>query len=179
MRRMRSLFGLLAVVLASFLCAAPTIAQNVSPAGTDNDTPSIQVMVLGTYHFAGSEADAVDSQVGDITSAERQAQVQRVVNALVDFRPTKVAVEEARSNAAQLDSLFHAYQAGRHPLAPSEDQQLGFRVAARLNHDRVYAIDWRNAWPSSRSWNTPRSINRPSLSTSKRGASGLQPAWTA
>jgi hypothetical protein len=141
------LFALVATSLAALPCAASAAAQNGSSAPLESDAPSIQVMVLGTYHFAGSEADAVDSQVGDVTSAKRQAQVRQVVDALVDFQPTKVAVEEARSNAAQLDSLFEAYRAGRHALAPGEDQQLGFRVAAQLDHDRVYAIDWRNAWP--------------------------------
>lgn len=127
--------------------AAPTAAQGTGSARAHNDTASIQVMVLGTYHFAGSDADAVDSQVGDITSAKQQAEVQRVVDALVDFQPNKIAVEEARSDAARLDSLFDAYRAGRHDLAPGEDQQLGFRLAARLDHERVYPIDWRNAWP--------------------------------
>jgi len=145
-RRNHILLALLAVGLAHLLCAAPTAAQH-TPARTDSASPSIQVLVLGTYHFAGSNADAVDSQVGDITSAVRQAQVQRVVDALVAFQPTKVAVEEARSSTAQFDSLFNAYRAGRHDLAPSEDQQPGFRVATRLDHDRVHAIDWRNAWP--------------------------------
>jgi hypothetical protein len=45
-------------------------------------------MVLGTYHFAVSEADAVDSQIGDVTTPERQAQVRRVVDSLIGFEPT-------------------------------------------------------------------------------------------
>lgn len=146
-RLSRLSLALVVMSLAVLGPTAPVTAQNVSSTPPESKAAPIEVMVLGTYHFAGSESDAVDSQVGDITSAERQAQVRQVVNALVDFQPTKVAVEEARSNAARLDSLFNAYRAGHHNLAPGEDQQLGFRVAARLDHNRVYAIDWRNAWP--------------------------------
>ena len=108
----------------------------------------MEVMVLGTYHFAGSEADAVDSQIGDITTPERQEQVRRVVDSLVDFRPTKVAVERLRTNAAQVDSLYEAYRDGNYALEPNEDQQLGYRVADRLDlgqHATVgEALRWFN-----------------------------------
>lgn len=133
--------------LAGLLPVAPATAQNQSMSQPETDEARVEVMVVGTYHFAGSEADAVDSQIGDITTSERQAQVRRVVDSLVAFQPTKVAVERLRANASRLDSLYEAYQDGNHALEPSEDQQLGFRVADRLNLGRVLAIDWRNDWP--------------------------------
>ncbi len=133
--------------LAGLLPAAPATAQNQSMSQPGPGEAPVEVMVLGTYHFAGSEADAVDSQIGDITTPERQEQVRRVVDSLVDFRPTKVAVERLRTNAAQIDSLYEAYRDGNYALEPNEDQQLGYRVADRLNLGRVHAIDWRNAWP--------------------------------
>jgi hypothetical protein len=126
---------------------APATAQNQTADPPESDEAPIEVMVVGTYHFAGSEADAVDSQIGDVTTPERQAQVRRVVDSLVSFQPTKVAVERLRANAAEVDSLYDAYRDGNHALEPSEDQQLGFRVADRLNLGRVHAIDWRNDWP--------------------------------
>jgi len=139
-------YGFITLCLVGLLPDAPATAQNQTAGPPVSNRAPIEVMVLGTYHFAGS-ADAVDSQIGDITTPERQEQVQRVVDSLVDFRPTKVAVEQLRANAAQIDSLYGAYRDGNHALEPSEDQQLGFRVADRLNLGRVHAIDWRNDWP--------------------------------
>lgn len=136
-------------------------------------------MVLGTDHFAGSNADAVDSQIGDLTTPERQEQVRRVVDSLVDFRPTKVAVERRRTNASQLDSLYEAYRAGAHTLTPSEDQQLGFRGANRLDLDRLSPSTGATRGRPTRCWPTPGSTSRPSSSASRRGAGGLRPRWIA
>lgn len=141
------LLCIISLWFAGILSAAPATAQNQSETPPEPMGAPVEVMVLGTYHFAGSDADAVDSQIGDITTPERQAQVRRVVDSLVNFRPTKVAVERLRTNASRLDSLYDAYRAGDHALAPREDQQLGFRIADRMNFSSVHAIDWRNAWP--------------------------------
>lgn len=138
---------ILSLCLAGLLPAAPATAQNQTAGPPESDKAPVEVMVVGTYHFAGSEADAVDSQIGDVTTPERQTQVRRVVDSLVSFRPTKVAVERLRTNASRIDSLYEAYRAGDHTLTPSEAQQLGFRIASRLDLSRVHAIDWRNEWP--------------------------------
>lgn len=142
-----AIYWIIPLCLAGLLPAASATAQNQSVSQSEPDEARVEVMVVGTYHFAGSEADAVDSQIGDVTTPERQAQVRRVVDSLVAFEPTKVAVERLRANSSRLDSLYEAYQGGDHALEPSEDQQLGFRVADRLNLGQVHAIDWRNDWP--------------------------------
>jgi len=103
--------------------------------------------VLGTYHFANPGLDVAKTDVADVLSPKRQAEIEAVVDALGRFRPTKIVVERKPATAARLDSLYEAFVAGRRELARDETEQLGLRLAARLGHARVYPIDYRNDFP--------------------------------
>ncbi len=140
--------ALLSLALALLGAATPATAQQLPPPeeGTLPDSLDVRVLVLGTFHFAGSDADAVKLEGADLSTPEGQRQVEGVVAALTRFRPTKVAVEWTRDEAARLDSLYTAWREGRHELTINERQQLGFRVAGEMGHDRVWAVDWRNSW---------------------------------
>lgn len=115
-------------------------AQN---APTEDSAP-VQVMVLGTYHFEGAP------DFNDVLAPEQQAEIRAVVDSLAGFRPTKIALEEVPEDYAKLDSLYRAYRAGRHELSANERQQLGFRLADRFGHERVYAVDHQLPWPNQR-----------------------------
>lgn len=106
-------------------------------------------MVLGTYHFANPGLDVVKTEVADVLSPEKQAEIREVVEALARFRPTRIAVEAPPAAAPRLDSLYRAYRVGAHELSRNETQQLGFRLAARFDHPRVYPIDHPGEFPFS------------------------------
>lgn len=101
----------------------------------------VRLFILGTYHFASPGLDYVQTQVADVFSAEKQQEIMAVLNTLATFQPTKIAVEAAYDKAEALNQLYAAYRAGSHQLTRNETQQLGFRLAAQLNHDQIYAID--------------------------------------
>jgi hypothetical protein len=121
----------------------------VSPAAAQMSEASepAQVLVLGTYHFANPGLDVVQVEVDDVLSESRQAEIRHLVDALAAFAPTKIAVERMPETASRLDSLFRAYRAGTHELSRDEVQQLGFRLAALMDHDRLYPIDHRGEFP--------------------------------
>jgi hypothetical protein len=131
--------GMLAI--ASLGCALPAVAQ--APSATE----PARVLVLGTYHFANPGLDVVKTEVADVLSVTKQAEIRAVVEAIALFRPTRIAVEHVPAAAARLDSLYRAYRAGRHELSRDETEQLGFRLAAMLQHERVYPIDHRGEFP--------------------------------
>jgi hypothetical protein len=74
-------------------------------------------------------------------SIERQREIHELVEQLAQFNPTKVAVEATPDQQSRLDSLYFAYVAGAWQLGANEIYQLGFRLAKRLGHSRVYAAD--------------------------------------
>lgn len=104
-------------------------------------------MILGTYHFANPGLDVVKTEVADVLSVTKQEEIARIVDALARFDPTHIVVEVRPERAARLDSLYAAYQAGQHELTRDETQQLGFRLAARIGHERVHPFDADGEFP--------------------------------
>ncbi|MHC4991428.1 MAG: DUF5694 domain-containing protein [Planctomycetota bacterium] len=106
-----------------------------------------QVLVLGTYHFANPGLDVVKSEVADVLTETKQAEIRAVAEALARFRPTKITVENKPADAPRLEGLYSAFRSGEHTLSRSETEQLGFRLAAMLDHPHVYPIDHGGAFP--------------------------------
>lgn len=131
----------LALFVLAVLAGGPAAAQE------QVDVPAAEVLVLGTYHFDNPGLDVAQLTVADVLTPEKQAEVAAVADALAAFQPTKIVVERRVARAAEVDSLYTAYRTGRHALGRSEVEQLGFRLAARLGHDRVYPADHGGEFP--------------------------------
>jgi hypothetical protein len=130
--------AILPALLLSAAAADAARAQSSEPA---------QVMILGMYHFDNPGLDVVKSEVADILLPAKQAEVLAVVDGVARFRPTKIAVERLPSMGPRLDSLFDQYRQGRRELGRDETQQIGFRLARMLGHDRVIPVDHGGEFP--------------------------------
>lgn len=103
-----------------------------------------EILLLGTFHFAYPDLDAYktpDSLRIDILSKQRQKEIADVITILEKFKPTKIAIEGLPEKQYKYDSLFQAYLAAKEFKQRSEIFQLGFRLAKRLNHKKVFCID--------------------------------------
>src|SRR5437764_12796722 len=76
---------------AAFL-STNLLAQSPTPAPA-----RIQVIVLGTYHFANPGHDLHNMKVDSVLTPAKQAELADVASRLAKFNPTKIAVE-ARSD---------------------------------------------------------------------------------
>lgn len=59
-------------------------------------------------------------------------------------------MEVAADQEESLNECFRKYLAGNLMLGPNEVHQFGFRLAAALGHERLYAVDWME-WTGTRS----------------------------
>jgi hypothetical protein len=100
------------------------------------------VLLLGTGHWANPNRDYVNDQYDDMLAPQRQREIRDCAERLKRFAPTKVAVEVAAERAEALNEEYRRYRAGDFTLTANEVHQLGFRIAAELGHERIYAIDW-------------------------------------
>lgn len=108
------------------------------------ERPGAQIMLLGTFHFQDRGVDRYKPQAGlDILSAGRQSEIVEVVERLAAFQPTKVAVERGPEYQQEIDASYRAYLDGAFELPADEVYQLGFRLAKRLGHGKLYCV---NAW---------------------------------
>ncbi|MEO0472563.1 MAG: DUF5694 domain-containing protein [Bacteroidota bacterium] len=73
----------------------------------------------------------------------RQKEVARVVQDLVRFRPAKVVVDVPHLSVQEniLNRNYDQYLEGFHPLNRSLNEQIGFRLAAMMQHNELFGID--------------------------------------
>ncbi|WP_375272930.1 DUF5694 domain-containing protein [Sphingomonas sp.] len=111
-------------------------AQGVSFSG---NRPTL--LVVGSGHFDNPAQDIANVRVENVLTPARQQEIEAVVDRLARFRPNHVAVEWNAADQAKLDKRYADYRAGRYKLTADERDQLGLRLAARLNLPRVDAVD--------------------------------------
>lgn len=123
-------------------------AQEASlPTLADPDEPPARVLLLGVFHFHNPNADYAQFEGIDVLTPERQREIEAVADGLAGFRPTRIAVERPVEEADALKADFDRYRAGDLELTRNEVHQLGFRLAARLGHERVHPVDHRMGMP--------------------------------
>ena len=133
-----SLKMLAGALVALCLAACPVAAA---------DAP-IQVMVLGTFHLDNPGRDIANLQVDDVTAPKRQAEIGAILDGLARFNPTVIAVESQRRQPnSLLSERYPQFLAGTLPPSKSEVVQIGFRLAQRLHHPNVYAVDVEGDFP--------------------------------
>lgn len=124
---------------AGCLAAALGILVTANAWAERAEKPS--VMVLGTFHFRGSASDEISVTMGDVMSARRQAEIEKLADRLESFEPTKIAVEVAPEHETMFNERYRKYKSGNFELTAGESEQIGMRLAKRLGHDRLYAVD--------------------------------------
>lgn len=92
-----------------------------------------KAMLLGTFHLSAYPEEML--------SPKRQEEIEEVVACLARFQPTKITVEARWEDEARINQRYRDYLAGNFELIANETYQFGFRLAARLGHERLYAVD--------------------------------------
>ncbi|MEF3302250.1 DUF5694 domain-containing protein [Paenibacillus sp. GYB003] len=110
-----------------------------------NGERTCAVLLLGTYHMSNPGRDMHNVQADDVLAPKRQNEIREAAERLAAFKPTKIAVEALAADDEALLREYRAYVSGELPLGANEIYQLGFRTAAQLGHDKLYAVDW-NEW---------------------------------
>ena len=121
---------------------------------------TVRVMLLGTYHMDNPGLDEVNVDADDVLSDRRQAELRDLADRLVEWDPDRIALERPYDRADEVNEIYRAYRSGereydreetfpaQHPdrndpatECRNEVVQVGFRLADRLDHDYVAAID--------------------------------------
>ena len=108
-----------------------------------------EIIILGTFHYSGRE---------DIFADFMQRDLDAFTDWLVSLHPTKIAVELPQRLQADVDTFYSKYNRvalnqkisfgtvnvyGQEVECYSDNEivQIGFRLAEKLMHSRVYAVD--------------------------------------
>ena len=125
-----------------------SVAQNAPlrlPADRLEGPPMAEVLVLATYHMGNPGKDIFNMRADDVLAPKRQAEIRELLNLLVRFRPTKIAIE-ADSDSPKIKQ-YPDYLAGKYELGRDESDQIGFRLGKELNLPKIYGIDADGDFP--------------------------------
>jgi Family of unknown function (DUF5694) len=113
----------------------------------EKDQPKGDFLFLGSYHMNNHGLDVANIAADDVLSPTRQHEVAAVIRILEDYRPTKVMIEVRQEKQKNIDRDLAASCKGQHPLSSEEYEQIGFRLACVLHHERLYAVNWDESSP--------------------------------
>ncbi|MCL6642400.1 MAG: hypothetical protein K6T71_03645, partial [Candidatus Bipolaricaulota bacterium] len=97
--------------------------------------------ILNVYHMASTAPHLIEGIADDVLQPKRQAELETLVMRLARYKPTKILVEVLPEREADLNARYRDYREGRHTLSQDEVEQIGFRLAKKLNHERLYAVN--------------------------------------
>lgn len=102
---------------------------------------NVEVMVLGTYHMANPGHDLANVEADDVLKPQRQKELEALAVALAEFKPTKIVVERVVSDPNLVDPRYGEFTPAELGKNRNERVQVAYRLANRLGHKMVYAID--------------------------------------
>ena len=131
---------MLAFLVGALVTHTSTYAADASVKKANKPAP-IQVMILGSYHMDSPGLDQVNVEVDDVTQPKRQREIAALVEQLARFAPTKVAVEMEPTPNTSAIAAYGKFTPADLLTDRNEITQIGFRLAHRMKHRAVFAID--------------------------------------
>jgi hypothetical protein len=130
-------------LLALGLLAATRPATAQTPAVLNT---KIKVYLVGTFHFNASDGDVIKGTKVDMSTPDKQRELDELVSKLQKTQADKVFVEWMPSRQRFVDSTYALYRKGQREVGTqrqnnNEVVQLGYRLANKLNRGRVYCAD--------------------------------------
>lgn len=137
------------LMLAGLLTAVQAMAADLPLLRERSEGKRPTLMLIGAPHFANYNQDINNTTVPDVLPVQRQAEIARIAQALLSFRPTKVVVEMPAKRQEKLSATYREYVAGSYQLRRDEYEQLGMRIAAAAGHKDIYGVDWNEMPPGT------------------------------
>ena len=100
------------------------------------------IVFIGTYHMGTQGNNVFKGSYDDVLSPKRQKELQVLLQKLKSFNPTKILVERDVTDSAKVLNRYKSYLKNEFKLTRNEVHQIGFKLAKRLNHEKIYAVDW-------------------------------------
>lgn len=102
---------------------------------------AVPLLIVGSFHMAGSTQDAVQRSPADMTTPARRAELDALVQSLSRFGPTRVAIESSRTSTVWNDR-YAAWPRGAPPPGTNEIELLAFPVARAAKLAALSPVDY-------------------------------------
>ena len=100
-----------------------------------------KILLIGTIHFETPHLDAHELKTDDFLAPKRQQELEELTGILKQTNADKLMIEKPLKEQKQIDSLYKAYLQNKYKLTVSEREQIGFRLAEKLNLKEINCVD--------------------------------------
>ena len=100
-----------------------------------------KIMIFGTFHLRYTP-DLHRGEFDESFIMNQQKEIEKVVDCLKEFKPTKIALEVVKDDNEALNKEYQKYLNGELRYEVNEIHQFGFKTASELGHKEVFAVDW-------------------------------------
>lgn len=100
-----------------------------------------KILLIGTIHFETPHLDAHELKTDDFLAPKRQQELEELTETLKRTNADKVMIEKPFKQQTVIDSLYNAYLQNKYKLTVSEREQIGFRLAKKLNLKHINCVD--------------------------------------
>jgi len=109
-----------------------------------------KAMVLGVFHFNDAGLDTYKPKHPyNILDANRQDELNILLDKLASYKPTKILIEWNRIKMDSITNIeYQKYLSGEFDLSTKSNEvyQIGFKLAKRMGHERIYCSDATADW---------------------------------
>lgn len=107
-------------------------------------TKKRQILLIGTFHFANPGNDIAKIKTFDVMSEKSQKELESISDKIKKFGPDKIFVEWKFTKQDDLDKFYNKNTDSLLRKDANEITQLAIRTAKKMNHKKIYGIDYRN-----------------------------------
>jgi hypothetical protein len=129
--------AILIFMLSLAACASAPATPGPEAAGAE----PVQIMVLGTWHFAGSDSDIISAKTGSVLTPRRQQELDDVAARLAAFKPSVIVTERVTAPPDYVDPKYASFTSADLATNENERVQIAYRLAAKAGVARVVGID--------------------------------------
>nr|WP_199001626.1 DUF5694 domain-containing protein [Flavobacterium sp. ASV13] len=119
--------------LIALLIVTPTFGQEAKH--------KTKILLIGTIHFETPHLDSFELKTDDFLAPKRQMELEELTGVLKRTNADKLMIEKPFNQQRLIDSLYNEYLQNRYKLTVSEREQIGFRLAKKLNLKHINCID--------------------------------------
>lgn len=109
-----------------------------------------KAMVLGVFHFQDANLDSYKPKFSfNILEERRQSELDTLLAQISEYNPTKILIESNRIKGDSiLNDKYQSFLSGNYSIndKPNEIYQIGFKLAKKLKHQRIYCSDASADW---------------------------------
>ncbi len=106
----------------------------------------MKVLTLGVFHFDFPNLDVQqfdESEQIDVLEDKYQDEIEEIIEKLAKFKPTAIALEIFPDKQNETNDNYIKYLNKEYNLNRTEREQLGFRIAEKMNLKKIYCV---NEW---------------------------------